>query len=70
LPKDSQVTIKIYDILGREVITLLNGRREAGYHNVIWNGKNKFGRDVASGVYFYKIVAGKFIQTRKMLLLR
>jgi hypothetical protein len=65
LPKESNVTIKIYDILGTEVATLLNEKKDSGTYEVELNGIV-----LASGTYFYKIQAGDFIQTKKMLLLK
>jgi photosystem II stability/assembly factor-like uncharacterized protein len=60
-----EVTLKVFDILGREVSTLVNEEKAAGTYEVMFNG-NKF----ASGVYFYQLIAGEFIQTKKMLLLK
>ncbi len=65
LPEASHVTIGIYDILGRNVVNLVNAERPAGYHQVTWCADN-----ASSGMYFYKIKAGEFIDTRKMLLLK
>lgn len=65
LPKQSDVSIDIFDILGRKMLTLLSGRQSAGSHRVVWNAA-----DVPSGIYFYKIHAGELAQTRKMLLLK
>ena len=59
------VTLKIYDILGREVAMLVNKQQKSGHYEVEWNADNH-----SSGVYFYRIRAGEFIMTRKMLLLR
>ena len=70
LPEKSNVTLLIYDILGREVATLLNGELEPGYHSVIWNGQNKMGQAVSAGLYLYIIQAGEFRQTKKMVLLK
>jgi photosystem II stability/assembly factor-like uncharacterized protein len=70
IPNISDVTIKIYDILGREVNTLINQQTTAGYHNVYWNGKNNRGEDVSSGVYLYRLTAGSFSETKKMNLLK
>jgi hypothetical protein len=70
LPEISAVELKIYDILGREVTTLLRGEHPAGVYNVEWDGRNQFGTKVASGVYIYRIVAGKFVQTKKMMMLK
>ena len=57
-------------MLGREVKTLINQTQEAGYKSVIWNATNDFGNPVSAGVYLYKIQAGEFVQTRKMVLLK
>jgi hypothetical protein len=65
LPKDARVTLTIYDLLGRRVATLVDEEQRAGYRSVAWNGAN-----VASGVYLYRIQAGEFTQTRRMLLLK
>ena len=65
IPKSNHVIIKIYNILGREVATLVNEFEKAGTYNVEFNG-NKY----ASGVYFYWIHAGNFVQSKKMILLK
>jgi photosystem II stability/assembly factor-like uncharacterized protein len=65
LPEESQVVIKIYDILGAEVTTLLNDKKGAGTYEVELSGEN-----LPSGTYIYRIVAGNFVQTKKMLLLK
>ena len=70
LPERSNVRIDIYDVAGRLVTTLVEGTRLGGRHTVEWNGSDVSGRTAASGVYFYRLVAGKFVQTRKMILLR
>ncbi len=70
LPQLTNVTLKVYDILGREVRTLVNGEQEAGAYRLEWNGTNNFGTNVSSGVYIYRIVAGKFVQTKKMMFLK
>ncbi len=64
------VSLKIYDLSGRVVRTLVNGMREAGTYSVIWDSTDSFGRSVSSGVYFYRLKAGSFMQTRKMVLLK
>jgi hypothetical protein len=64
-----RTTIKIYDLLGKEVAILVNEEKPAGKYEVVWNGKDNLGKRLTSGVYFYKLIAGTFIQTRKMLLL-
>ncbi len=65
LPQQSQVTIEIYDILGRKVSTLVDRQQPAGYHQAIWRAD-----DFASGMYFYKLQAGEYSETRKMLLMK
>jgi len=65
LPKQSQVAIGIYDILGRKVETLINKQQQAGYHQVVWNAN-----DASSGIYFYEIQAGDYIDSKKMILLK
>ncbi|MFQ6673907.1 MAG: FlgD immunoglobulin-like domain containing protein, partial [Fidelibacterota bacterium] len=70
LPERSEVTITIYDILGRQVKTLVHGMEEPGHKTVMWDGTNHLGQQVSAGVYLYAIQAGGFTQTRKMILLR
>ncbi|MCK4537226.1 MAG: T9SS type A sorting domain-containing protein, partial [Candidatus Krumholzibacteria bacterium] len=70
LPGKGQVSLKIYNVAGQLVRSLTNEVWEAGSHTIDWNGKNDLGSSVASGVYFYKIEAGEFQSTKKMVLLR
>lgn len=70
LPVDSRVDLKVYDILGREVATLMSDELKAGYYTTEWNGRNNSGVMVSSGIYIYRIVAGKFVQTKKMMMLK
>jgi hypothetical protein len=70
LPKSEHVELKIFDVNGREVRTLVDENLHAGWHAAIWDGRNDFGRAVASGIYFYRMRAGKFTQIRRMNLLR
>lgn len=70
LPEAGYVEIKIYNALGEEIITLTKREFAAGIHNVIWNSRDKNGHQVSSGLYIYRITAGGFINTKKMMLLR
>ena len=70
LPQQTPVTLKVYNILGQVVNTVVDDVLPAGSHAVRWDGKNDQGHDVASGVYFYRIKAGGFESTQKMTLLR
>jgi hypothetical protein len=65
LPHPGYVTIKVYDVLGNEVATLVNEEKPAGYYEVDFDG-----RSFASGIYFYVLRSGNFIESRKMLLLK
>ena len=69
IPKDNFVTIKIYDMLGREVITLVNDYRSAGAHTLSWYGEDSAGQKLASGTYIYRITTAGFVTAKKMVLL-
>jgi chitodextrinase len=71
LPQQSRVTLQVYNILGQEVVKLIdNELKEAGFYTIQWNGRNKAGVNVASGVYLYRLSADNFIKVRKMILLK
>ena len=70
LPTDANVSITIYDVMGREVRSLVNKTVSAGYHSTLWNATNDLGSPVAAGVYIYAIQAGEFRSTKKMILLK
>ena len=70
LPERSQVSLTIYNVLGQEVRTLVNDIRAAGSYRIEWNGADDSGKPVATGVYLYRLQAGDFTQTRKMLLMK
>ena len=57
LPMQAAVSLKIYDVLGREVMTLLEETQGAGVQSVVWNGWNSLGAQVSSGMYFYRLEA-------------
>jgi hypothetical protein len=65
LPYQADVTLDIYDILGRKIARLIDTKQPAGYHLVIWDASHK-----SNGIYFYKIQAGNYMETKKMLLLK
>ena len=65
IPRSSHVTLKIYDVLGKEVATLVEGARVAGTYTATWNAQN-----YPSGIYFYRFKAGSYTMTRKLILLR
>jgi len=65
IPKSSQVSLKIFNTLGQEMETLVNEEKQVGTYEVNWNASN-----LQSGVYFYRLQAGSFVQTRKMILLK
>jgi hypothetical protein len=70
LQTDSYVSITIYDLMGRQIRSLVNQQISAGYHTALWNSINNLGSPVSAGVYIYSIQAGQFVQTRKMVLLK
>ena len=70
LPETGLVTITIYDMLGRQVKTLIDQTQDAGYRSVIWDATKDYGKPVSAGIYLYKIQAGKYMQTKKMVLLK
>jgi len=63
-------TLKVYNILGQKVRTLVDEPKGRGNHEVIWDGKDDLGKEVASGIYFYQLKVGEFTETKKMLLLK
>jgi len=66
----SSVVLKIYDVLGNNIRTLVNAKQIAGRKTVIWNGRNDEGDRVGSGMYFYEIVAENMVQVKKMILIK
>lgn len=70
LPKRSDVTLTIYDMLGRKVATLVNKTQSAGHYTVQWNGLNDRGLPVSTGIYFYKIRADQFTNVKKMVFMK
>ena len=68
--KNGLVSIIIYDMLGRQVKTLVNQTQNAGYASVIWDATNDYGKPVSAGIYLYQIQTGEYIQTKKMVLLK
>ncbi len=70
LPEPARTRLVVYDLLGREVVRLVNEHLEPGYHAVVWNGKTAAGRDVPSGIYIARIVTPKYSRSIKMLLLK
>lgn len=70
VPTSSHVHIAVYNLLGQEVITLVNNELRAGRYHVIFSGKDSKGQSLASGTYIYRMTAGKFIENRKMLFVK
>ena len=65
LPVDSKVSMQIYNLQGQVVSTLLNDNMQAGYHSVVWNADNH-----SSGIYFVQMIAGDYIHTQKIMLVK
>ena len=70
LPKQTNVNLIIYDIMGREVVKLIQEEMPAGYQSITWNARNSFGLQVSAGIYFYQIQTSDFVKTKKMVLLK
>lgn len=70
IPAFTYVKLEIYDLLGRKVQRLVNEKLQPGRYEILWNGRDNSGNQVASGIYFYRITAGNFVKTRKMILMR
>jgi hypothetical protein len=70
LPRTSQVLLSIYNILGQEIVTLVNAKQIPGDKSVVWDGRDHFGKQVSSGIYIYQVQAGDYSKSRKMVLLR
>jgi hypothetical protein len=70
LPENGYVKIIIYDMLGREVKTLINQTQDAGYRSVIWDATNDYDKPVSAGIYLYQIQAGEYMEVRKMVLVK
>ena len=70
IPENSHVNITIYDMLGRQVKTLINQTQDAGFKSVVWNANNDYSIPVSAGIYLYQIQAGEYMHTKKMVLLK
>jgi len=70
LPKESQVSLKVYNVMGQMVRTLREGKEKPGFYKAEWDGKDQLGKRVASGVYLYRMEAGEFRKTRKLVVIR
>ena len=70
LQKTSSVILKVYNLLGQEIITLVNKVQSAGEQSVVWDGRNNLGHVSSSGIYIYRLQAGDEVQSRKMTFVR
>ena len=70
IPEANYVVVRIFNTLGQEIRTLVDGEVQAGHHSVRWDSKDNNGNLISSGVYFYQLQSGNFSQTKKMILLR
>ncbi len=71
LPKNDDVTVDVFNVMGRHIATIQSGQLAAGFHTLRWNGKNAAGHDVPSGVYLVRVISGKnFNSTQKLMLMR
>ncbi len=70
MPEEGAVKLEIFNILGRRVKLLVDGFRQAGRHEVCWDGTDEYGTVVGSGIFFYRLVTDDYIETRKMVLIK
>jgi hypothetical protein len=70
LPIESPVSLKIYNVAGQVVRELASGKQKPGYYKASWDGKDGSGRQVSSGIYFYRLDAGGFTKTNKLVVVR
>jgi flagellar hook assembly protein FlgD len=70
LPEPSDVRLDVYNMTGQHVVTLVSRRLNAGLHSITWDGKDETGKTVASGVYLYRLVTEKFIDAKRMVLVK
>ncbi|MCF7912051.1 MAG: T9SS type A sorting domain-containing protein, partial [Candidatus Cloacimonetes bacterium] len=67
---DGMVRMEVYNVKGQKIRTLVNENMPAGTYQAIWNGTDDHNRKVASGIYFYKMISGKYTSTKKMILMK
>ena len=70
IPQTDFVTVKIYNLEGLEITTLINDKLSVGNHSIQWKATNNLGQPVSAGIYLYQIQAGEYISTKKMVLLK
>ena len=70
VPESGNVRLIVYNLLGQQVRTLVSDNIEAGFHTIVWDGADEFGRGVASGIYIYRMSAGEFKATKRMMFLK
>ena len=70
IPESGYVTLTIYDILGRELVKLVNQDQSPGRYNILWKGVDASSNPVSSGIYFYQLNSGKYSETKKMVISR
>ena len=70
IPTSEFVTLKVYDVLGNEVATLVNEEKSAGEYEVEFNSHSGVDKNLVSGIYFYQLKVGNFIETKKMILIK
>ena len=70
MPEDALVKVVIFDVMGRNVKTLMNEIQSSGYHSILWDATNDMGEDISAGMYIYTILAGEYRSSKKMVLIK
>jgi flagellar hook assembly protein FlgD len=70
IPSDANVNLAIYNVQGQLIRSLVAKEQKAGYYNIVWDGRSDAGQTVSSGLYLYRVQAGSFVATHKMLMIK
>ena len=70
MPEDALVKVVIFDVMGRNVKTLMNEIQSSGYHSILWDATNDMGEDISAGMYIYTILVGEYRSSKKMVLIK
>ena len=70
LAKAGKTSLAVYNLKGQLVTHLVNAEMDKGIHHIVWNGRDASNRSVASGIYFYRLISGNYIETKKMMLMK
>ena len=70
LPNNSEISLTIYNAIGKEIRSLVKGKKKFGYHTVVWDSKDNYGNKVSAGIYLYQLRSQGYIKNNKMVLIK